>query len=232
MENPYLTVIYKKQRAIRKKLDRISALEIQFQNGKILNEEQLVLYHSKIHIESAMHEMESIKTTMEKIASETTTLENSIPVPIEPASTRDTSTPDVEVMEPIIPSVDSIASTAPNVDSMESSKTSPPSFTDVANDPILLPVLPSIPTQTYRTEDSRTEDSMHVQDTIQAHMRMVLESIHVFHKYSLITGILLHHTYTDILHTVYIQYVYTVYIHIYYYYFSTLLFHRTNIVCR
>ena len=41
MENPYLNVVNKKLRAIRKKFERIVTLESQVREGKVLNEEQV-----------------------------------------------------------------------------------------------------------------------------------------------------------------------------------------------
>ena len=44
MENPYLAVIYKKQRAVRKKYDRILSLQERIDEGKALNEEQVSFF--------------------------------------------------------------------------------------------------------------------------------------------------------------------------------------------
>lgn len=41
MDNPYLNVVNKKLRALRKKFERIVTLESQVREGKILNEEQV-----------------------------------------------------------------------------------------------------------------------------------------------------------------------------------------------
>ena len=41
MDNPYLNVVNKKLRAIRKKYERIVTLESQVREGKVLNEEQV-----------------------------------------------------------------------------------------------------------------------------------------------------------------------------------------------
>ena len=42
MENPYLNVVNKKLRSIKKKFERIVTLEAQVREGKVLNEEQVL----------------------------------------------------------------------------------------------------------------------------------------------------------------------------------------------
>lgn len=67
-ENPYVAVVSRKSRNLKKKLERILKVEAQLKEGKKLNEEQLILVASKSSLEKALTDVESIKTQLEEVA--------------------------------------------------------------------------------------------------------------------------------------------------------------------
>mmetsp|Transcript_14422 Transcript_14422/g.15090 ORF Transcript_14422/g.15090 Transcript_14422/m.15090 type:complete len:592 (+) Transcript_14422:65-1840(+) len=67
-ENPYVAIVSRKSRNLKKKLERVIKVESQLKEGKKLNEEQLVLVASKASLEKALSDVESIKTQLEEVA--------------------------------------------------------------------------------------------------------------------------------------------------------------------
>jgi len=62
--NPYLTIVGKRLRALRKKIDHIASLEKKHAEGKKLDEDQLSTMMNKVHLERAVQELEGIKSQM------------------------------------------------------------------------------------------------------------------------------------------------------------------------
>lgn len=67
-ENPYLAVVNRKARNLRKKLASIAKAEAQLLTGKALNEEQLVLLASKPSVERAISDIDIIRVQLEDVA--------------------------------------------------------------------------------------------------------------------------------------------------------------------
>lgn len=69
-ENPYVSVVAKKIRALKKKLSKISALEKKVTEtaNNALNEDQTELLNSKERVQQALADNESLKTHFEEIA--------------------------------------------------------------------------------------------------------------------------------------------------------------------
>lgn len=162
MENAYLVPIQKRLRALRKKLERIVVVETQQASGKQLQEEQRVLLSSKPHIVAALHDMEALRSQMEAIAlSQTSSAAASASEPA-PEPVCEPSAP--EPFEEPIPEPEPIPA--------------PPSFTDVANDPILVipePVQPAI-------SEEYLANMLHFQSFC------LLELLQVHTHYSAVTG--------------------------------------------
>lgn len=68
MDNPYVAVIARKLRNLRKKYDKILAVEAQSAAGKKLDEEQLGMLSSKQSIEKSLSDLEALKTSLEEVA--------------------------------------------------------------------------------------------------------------------------------------------------------------------
>jgi len=68
--NPYIAVVARKQRNLKKKLERISNVEKSFKDGKSLDEEQLVLIGSKQNVEKSLLDLSSLRQTMDEIEEE------------------------------------------------------------------------------------------------------------------------------------------------------------------
>eukprot|EP01041_Mallomonas_annulata_P008533 gene8533-17600_t len=69
-ENPYVAVVSRKYRNLKKKLDKIVKIEAQQKAGKAIIEEQLILLAGKSAVEKALADVESIKTQLEEVAKE------------------------------------------------------------------------------------------------------------------------------------------------------------------
>ncbi|EWM28784.1 hypothetical protein Naga_100002g155 [Nannochloropsis gaditana] len=72
-ESPFVLVLTKKTRALKKKLDRIKALEEARDDQKkaaILNEEQMALVASKEGLQRSLHETEGVKAALMEVAKE------------------------------------------------------------------------------------------------------------------------------------------------------------------
>ena len=78
-QNPYLAVVGKKLRNLKKKMERIRALEqeIKQTQGKqkgqatqqsLLNEEQLALLNSKASVQKAIADIEALRQQLEEVA--------------------------------------------------------------------------------------------------------------------------------------------------------------------
>ena len=70
--NPYLAVVHKKLRSLRKKAERIKALEQEIavgtQKAGTLNQEQIALLNSKASVERSIVDIEALKAQLEEVA--------------------------------------------------------------------------------------------------------------------------------------------------------------------
>jgi hypothetical protein len=67
-ENPYVAVVAKKHRNLKKKLERIAKIEQQLTSGKPLDSEQQQLFNSKGSVEKAVKDLASLKQQLEEVA--------------------------------------------------------------------------------------------------------------------------------------------------------------------
>ena len=67
-ENPYVVVLQKKCRSLKKKLEKVSQVEQSRLQGKVLDKDQLVLLSSRLDLEKTLAVTEAIKQQMEEIA--------------------------------------------------------------------------------------------------------------------------------------------------------------------
>lgn len=94
-ENPYVAVVARKYRNLKKKLDKIlKAEDAHKTSGKALNQDQLELIASKPSIEKALADVDSIKVQLEEVAKEES-LKNITTQPVTSNSTSQTKTPDL-----------------------------------------------------------------------------------------------------------------------------------------
>jgi len=68
LDNPFVAVVARKQRNLKKKVDRIQTIEEQYRAGKTLDEEQLILVSSKPAIEKQLADFKVIKAQLEDVA--------------------------------------------------------------------------------------------------------------------------------------------------------------------
>ena len=67
-ENPYIAVISKKCRNLKKKLNQIQKVDEQLAIGKILNEEQRVLLSTRPMFERQLQDLDALKSQLEEVA--------------------------------------------------------------------------------------------------------------------------------------------------------------------
>lgn len=86
LENPYVAVVTKKIRNLRKKLKNIEQLETSRASGAILNEDQLITLGTKQNIERQIQDLDGVKTSLEDVVA-------SQPPPPPPLAASSTLTP-------------------------------------------------------------------------------------------------------------------------------------------
>ena len=70
MENPYLQVISRRSRNLKKKLNKVDEAEQKMKSGKTLNDEQLSLVASKGLVERMLSELDAIRASLEEVEAE------------------------------------------------------------------------------------------------------------------------------------------------------------------
>jgi len=69
-DNPYVAVVAKKHRNLKKKMEKIIKIEAQIQSGKALDEEQKIMYTTKSSVEKSLTDLKAILSAFEDVAKE------------------------------------------------------------------------------------------------------------------------------------------------------------------
>ncbi|CAM9353839.1 unnamed protein product, partial [Discosporangium mesarthrocarpum] len=128
-DNPYVVVLNKKTRALKKKLEKIRKTETFAASGRTLNEEQKVLLAGKSNLECLLREHDRIRSLLEGVAkAEFAAKAEKAPAPSQPGDVSALSIPaDPAPKEEPLPHAEPTASVA-----CAATETEPPEVTEVA----------------------------------------------------------------------------------------------------
>jgi len=171
--NPYLIVVGKKLRSLKKKLEKIVKIEVHKLTGKDLEEEQLILLANKQGIEKSITDLEALKIQLEEVAKQLEEEEaKKFPIP-----------PTEEVCIETDQNFGTLHSTASQYDSSVVD-----SSTEMFEDPKLLAVSQNLPPLDNHHQSAILDPTDISMPVLESKMKQLLKVLHVCLRYKDSTG--------------------------------------------